>query len=74
MPSCLALTTYLLVLLLGLLPHWSSNQPLLGNLPDELARSDLTMSHSLVELPEWSHLSLHSSLLASQPFPSLPLP
>ena len=35
--SCSALTTYTLVLMLGLLPHWSSYQPLMMNLHDELA-------------------------------------
>ena len=50
--SCSVMTMFTLVLLLGLLPHWSSYQPLMINLPDELVHSNLTMICSLVELPK----------------------
>ena len=52
---------YILVLLLGLPLHWSSYQPLMMSLPDELVHSNLTMAHSLVELPKGSPVSLHSN-------------
>ena len=40
--STSALTTHTLVLLLGSPAHWSSYQPLMMNLPDELAHSNVT--------------------------------
>ena len=43
------------------------------HLPDELVHSNLTMSHSLGELPKKSPWSMHSSWLALHLLPPLPL-